>query len=103
MLPAKNRLKLSSRNPKKFLKSTTGGDFVIKYQKSTGPFKATVSISKKTAKRAVDRNRIKRTTTEALRGLKLQDLQLVVIVKENIADLKVEEVKKRLELVLKKI
>ncbi len=58
--------------------------------------KSTIVVSKQTAKRAVDRNRIKRLIREAQRELKLPQ-NLVIIVKKNIADLKKDQIKKELQ------
>lgn len=49
-----------------------------------------IVVSKKVAKRAVDRNRIKRIIKEALRGKTNEGLK--IIVRNNIANLKTQEV-----------
>ena len=52
-------------------------------------------ISKKVAPRAVDRNRIKRLFRQAARKIQLTR-ELVIIVKKNIKDLKMQQVEKLL-------
>lgn len=74
-------------------------DFLVKRGRN-GTKKSVVVVSKAVAKKAVERNRIRRITKEALRELGYQD-GLVIIVKNNIASLKMPEVKKKLENVLK--
>lgn len=64
--------------------------------------KATITITKKVAPKAVDRNRIKRIIKEALRSAKIDKAQLQVIVKKNIASLKSYQVKEKIEKFLKK-
>lgn len=103
MLPAKNRLKLSKRNHGKFASKITGPDFIVRYKKAKGPFKAAVVVPKAAAKKAVDRNRIKRIITEALRQTPKEDISIIVIVKKNIANLKTQEVKIKLTDLLGKI
>src|SRR3989338_6900913 len=63
--------------------------------------KPKVVISKKTVKKATDRNRIKRIIRQALDSLNLKDGQITVIIKKNIANLKMEQVKQKLEDYLK--
>lgn len=71
-----------------------GQPFKVLYQKSKEA-KLKVVVSKKVAKRAVDRNRIKRITKEALRGKTNEGLK--IIVRNNIANLKTQEVEQRLK------
>ena len=52
-------------------------------------------VSKKVAPKAVDRNRIRRLFMEAARKIQLTG-ELVIIVKENIKDLKMHQVEKLL-------
>jgi ribonuclease P protein component len=59
-------------------------------------------ISKKIVKNATDRNRIKRIIRQALGNLNLKDGQITVIIKKNIANYKVADVKQKLESYLKK-
>lgn len=76
-----------------------GQPFKVLYQKSKEA-KPTIVVSKKVAKRAVDRNRIKRITKEALRGKTQEGLK--IIVRNNIANLKTQEVEQRLKKILNK-
>jgi len=59
----------------------------------------TIVVSKKISKKAVERNRIKRTIKEALRA-KNKQKGLTIIVKENISGLKMQQVKEKLEKLL---
>jgi len=99
MLPAKNRLGTGFFRKKKASKGKTleGNDLKIKVLSSQGQFKLAVIVSKKVASKATDRNRIKRIITESLKEDlgKLQG-EAVIIVKNNIASYKPEEVKKNL-------
>ncbi|MCR4324699.1 MAG: ribonuclease P protein component [Candidatus Curtissbacteria bacterium] len=102
MLPSKNRLKLPFG--KKLNSSVTkraNNDFTIVLHKNQEVFKAAVVVSKKTAKKAVDRNRIRRITTEAIKELGLKNCELTVIVKNNISEQKTEKVKEALKDLLK--
>ena len=74
-------------------------NFVLKF-KRTPNHRPTIIVSKAVAKRAVDRNRIRRITKEALRKIKNTDSRLVIIIKNNIADLKPQQVQKELETML---
>lgn len=103
MLPPKNRLKLKRGNTRKFTAKVESTDFVIKIGRSRDYFRAAVVVSKDTAKKAVDRNRIKRLVTTALKKLETKNLEIVVIVKKNIASQKEAEVGKSLDSLLKKI
>lgn len=76
-----------------------GQPFKVLYQKSKDG-KPKVVVSKKVAKRAVDRNRIRRITKEALRGKTNEGLK--IIVRNNIANLKTREVEERLKKILNK-
>ena len=75
-------------------------DLVLKYQKSGGQ-KSTIVVSKAVSQRAVDRNRIKRITKEALRKLGRQE-GLVIIVRNNIAHLKTAQVIEELQSLIRK-
>ena len=103
MLPKSNRLVLSKRNPEKLANKVENGQFTIRFRKTASDFKAAVVVSKATAKKAVDRNRIRRITTEALKTLQITGLDLIVVVKENINDQKPDQVAKSLKGVLSKI
>lgn len=63
--------------------------------------RATITITKKVAPKAVDRNRIKRIIKEALRSAKIEKGQLQIIVKRNIANLKSYQVQEKIEKFLK--
>lgn len=75
--------------------------FTVIFQKSLKPPKSTIVVSKVVAKKAVDRNRIKRVIKEALRQGLYAKYEFKIIVKKNIADLKMQEVKEKLEKLLK--
>ena len=64
--------------------------------KHSGLPKASIIVSKNVAKKAVDRNRIKRIIREAQRKINLPASNHTVIVKKNIADLKTDQVKELL-------
>lgn len=70
-------------------------DLIVKPQKKEAKQKLTVVVSKKVAKKAVDRNRIRRIIKEAVRQLNYRK-GLVIIVKNNIADLKTQEITRKL-------
>jgi len=72
------------------------GDFLIK---RSGAAETRIVVSKAVSKLAVERNRIRRTIKEALRSMGCTG-PLVIIVKKNIANLKMQEVKQKLENVL---
>lgn len=103
MLPSFNRLNLSHLK-----RADLGGrkvqseEFVL-ISKATGIFKLAVTVSKKVAPRAVDRNRIKRIVTESLRNQSIYNGELIVIVKKNISNLKKDEVENKLIKLIKKI
>ena len=94
MLPAKNRLNLALKKvPGKKYKKVQNENFAVKFARSETDFKAAVTVSKKVAKKAVDRNRIKRITLEATKDLNLKNGEFIISVKKNISALKKEEVK----------
>ena len=64
--------------------------------KHSGLLKASIVVSKNVAKKAVDRNRIKRIIKEAQRVIGPKAASYSVIVKKNIADLKTDQVKELL-------
>ena len=108
MLPAKNRaprslfaeLRAKDRNVKRL----ESADFDILFKKDGSPAKAGVVISKRIAKKAVLRNRIKRTVNEAIRE-ELGQLggQVLIIVKRDISGLKVARVKEKIFGVFEKL
>lgn len=53
--------------------------------------KITIKVSKRIAKKAVDRNRIRRIIKEAIKRLKLEG-ELAIIVRRNLTNLKTQEV-----------
>lgn len=104
MLPAKNRLRFSVHDAKRNFagKKVSSGEFILIYRRGPGIFKAAIVVSKKTAAKAVSRNRIKRLISEALMTRKGIDGEIVVIVKKNIAMYKKEQVSERLDALLRK-
>jgi len=52
-----------------------------------------VVVSKKIAKKATERNRIRRIIKEALRSVGFKDKSVAIIVKKNIANLKMDQIK----------
>jgi len=62
--------------------------------------KLTIVVSKKVAPLAVDRNRVKRLIKEALRQMAMDSSSLKIIVKKNIADAKMAQVKDELTTML---
>ncbi|MBI3282998.1 ribonuclease P protein component [Candidatus Curtissbacteria bacterium] len=79
----------------------TRANFVVKFQK-TPTSRPVIIVSTRVAKRSVDRNRIRRVTKEALRKMGQIDREIVVIVKNNIAGFKMQEVQKELERIIAK-
>ena len=108
MLPARNRapralftmLRARDRNTKKL----EGGEFEIFFRKGSYPPKVGIVVSKRTAKKAVLRNRIKRIVAEALKE-QLGQIggRLLVVVKSDISMLKTNDVKKKIFGVLEKL
>lgn len=92
MLPAKNRLNLS------FYRIRTGkvkrGELVDIFIYPAEEFRAAVKVTKKVASKAVDRNRIRRLVSEALKPYtnKLK-ANIIVVAKKNFANLKSVDVK----------
>ncbi|MBI2598869.1 ribonuclease P protein component [Candidatus Curtissbacteria bacterium] len=74
-----------------------GADFTLVIKKGSQNAGITIVVSKKVAKLAVDRNRIKRLFKEALRSLGLGSAGLVIIVKKNIAEYKTSQIKDELK------
>ncbi len=77
-------------------------EFSLNFKEGKPSSKITVVVSKKVAPKAVDRNRIKRLFKEAARKIKFSQ-EMVIIVKKNIKDLKMQQVEKRLIDKLRKI
>lgn len=104
MLPANNRLVLKKYASPSFKgQRLQSREFDLVYRRLPQVFKAAIIISKKTARLAVDRNRIKRLISEALRNQQIFEGELVIKVKENLKGLKMPEVKQKIETQLKKI
>lgn len=105
MLPIKNRLKLSHNEKNRFsgAERVSSTQFRLIAKKQPDGFRAAITVSKKVAPRAVDRNRIKRLVSEALHSQAVFGGELLVIVNKNIADLKKNEVQKRLFALLSKL
>jgi ribonuclease P protein component len=60
-------------------------------------------ISKKISKRAVDRNRIKRLLCEVMKDKLPEGLKIIILVRKNILEAKIEDIKKSWEMVYEKI
>lgn len=103
MLPSKNRLNLAHYDQKGKGVKVQDVDFVLVHSNKLGDLKAAVIVSKKVAKLAVDRNRIRRITTSALSKINKLNGELVVIVKNNINTENSTKIKKQLENLIKKI
>jgi len=78
-----------------------GQDFTLIIRK-TAPGKITIVVTKKVAKRAVDRNRIKRILKEAVRSINLTG-EVKIIVKNNIAAYKENQAEEALARLLKNV
>lgn len=76
-------------------------DLVINFKKALN--RPQIVISKKVSKKAVERNRTKRIIREALRDLNLRKLNIRIIVKNNIAYLKKDQVRKIISQILPKL
>lgn len=77
-------------------------EFDLILKSSTEKALVTVSVSKKVASRAVDRNRIKRIIKEALRKIDSFENPVTFIVKKNIAGLKSYQIEEKLKNLLSK-
>ena len=77
----------------------TSQNFVLVTRRSDGK-NLIVAVAKKVAPKAVDRNRIKRLIKEAMREVNLEGT-LKIIVKTNISDAKMAQVKVELMALLK--
>jgi len=104
MLPARNRA-----NPSLYRKGKIEGtkiaddDFRLTFFKKPRVFKVAVIVSKKVAKKAVDRNRIKRLIYEALRTSGLIAGELVINVNTNLSAAKKVQIEVKLSRLLKKL
>lgn len=100
MLPKKDRINLSAR--KRWDGRKVGTDlFNVIYKDSTST-KCAVVVSKSIAKRAVDRNGIKRKIMEATREIN-QKGEYIFIVKKNINEYKKQEILSAINNAIKKI
>lgn len=81
---------------------SSGGTFTILCKKVTKTVKPRIVISKKIARLAVDRNRIKRLFREALTSINIEGQAVTVIIKKNIAESKKGQIVKDIENLLKK-
>ncbi len=97
-LPSKNRLTLSAHNALKG-KRIIRNEFTVIASPKKGILKAAIVVSKKTAQKAVDRNRIRRLATEAIRT-NLQKIhfqgEIIVIITKNMAHLTKNQVESKL-------
>ena len=108
MLPARNRaaralftmLRARDRNTKKL----EGAEFEILFKKGSHPVKVGIVVSKRTAKKAVLRNRIKRIVAEAIKD-ELDKIggQLLIVVKSDISMLKTGQAKEKIFRILQKL
>ena len=104
MLPAENRLNLSFfRNDRKKTKKVFSRYFVFEFQKEPNIFKVAALVTKKVAPKATDRNRIKRTVTEAVKNNKDLEGNLKIVVLKNISDLKTSQIQELLGQLLIKL
>ncbi|MEX2028273.1 MAG: ribonuclease P protein component [Candidatus Curtissbacteria bacterium] len=81
---------------------SSGDTFTILLTNAAKTVKPRIVISKKIARLAVDRNRIKRIFKEALASINLEGQGVTVIIKKNIAQSKKGQVVKEIEALLKK-
>ncbi len=85
---------------------SSGDTFIILRKYATKVTKPRIVISKKVARLAVDRNRIKRLFREALKEINkeinLEGQGITVIIKKNIAESKKDQIKKDIEKLLNK-
>ena len=95
----------SSKFPKQDFrgKKVTSEDLDLIAKNKEEGLKLTVSISKKVAARAVDRNRIKRIIKESMRSNTGFKGEVLIIVKKNLSHLKMPEIRVKLENLFKKL
>ena len=104
MLAKESRLNLSkNKNSGRFKGQRISGSHFDLVYKSAPRFKAATVVSKKVAKLAVDRNRIKRLVATSLQKKKDIGAELLFVVKMNFAHTTQEEVDAKIEEALKKI
>ncbi len=99
MLPKKERLNLAKT---KFVGERIEDECFVLIWHQASSFKLAVVIPKTVAKKAVDRNRMRRLVQVSLKN-KSYKLELLVKVKKNLSDLKQNEIQKNLEKILSKI
>jgi len=78
-------------------------DLVLIGKTGAEKLKLIISVSKKVAPKAVDRNRIKRIIKESLGVNKRAKGEIKIIVKKNVAYLKTPEIRVKLEKLFKKL
>lgn len=91
----------STKTQKEKNRRFQSSEFVIITRQLLGTAKITVSVSKKVAQKAVDRNRIKRIIKESTRLENGINQSLTFLVKKNIAGLKSYQVSKIIKDTLK--
>lgn len=107
MLSAKNRLSLS-RTRLNLVQGqrVEGKELRVIGKRESGIFKVAIIISKKVAPKAVDRNRIKRLVSEAVRTnldkIKFEG-NLIIIAKENIARYKKSDIQDKILMLIDKL
>ncbi len=108
MIPKKNRLKRSSvKYTLKKGQKVSSEFFIIKYLKAKSPEnRFSVSVSLKTAPKAVDRNKLRRKIYSIIKKLDLDfpsKLNMVIIVKKSAAELTYEALNEKIKDIIKKI
>jgi ribonuclease P protein component len=104
MLPSKNRLLLKNNNKKKLTQRIVSSHFTLLFNKREEKrLSAAIIVSKKVAPRAVDRNRIKRMVAESLKDKLETGAEMIIIVNQNTANFKSNEITEKINLLLSKI
>lgn len=99
MLARESRLSL--KNNKFIGKKIQTDEFTILYR-NADKFRSAIVIPKRVAKKAVDRNRIKRLVAESLKD-RNYNFEIVVKVKNNLSNLKKNDLETKLEKALGKL
>lgn len=102
MLPKKNRLNLSNKEDKSEFKALFELSEIKVKHKNSQEKKGAVVVSKAVAKKATDRNRIKRTILEAFKKSSIVG-EFIFIVKKNIASTKAQDHDELFEKIKKKL